>query len=422
MRTATASADIEPWLMTARPRLRRLAQLRGVAADAIDDVVQESLVAAWQHQNRLHSPEGVHLWLDAICRNVCRRYARARWMDQRRLLAHRMPPQDDEGEPVGPATAVLSTLPDTGALDPLEALSRQDLTRLLDQALGALSASARQVLELCYLLDLPQRDVAAQLGLSISALEARLHRARQQMRQQLNGPLRADAEALGLALDSDSTGGWRETRLWCALCGRRRLMGVLLPQPTGTTNLHMRCPDCEQRYGLSDVDNSSVHSKGLVHLDGVHAFRPAWKRTMQGMAQRLLQALHSASGSCPYCGAPAVLQVLEKLQAAAPTQDTELPSGLAQHPYQFWIRWTCSRCQLAANDGVGVFAASDLVYWSQAQTQHFMAEHPRWHSEPELLVEYAGLPAIRFQLADRVSAARLTVLAHRQTLDVLGVF
>jgi hypothetical protein len=202
-------------------------------------------------------------------------------------------------------------------------------------------------------------------------------------------------------------------------------MGIFLPQPTGSANLHLRCPDCEQRYGLTDVDNSSVHSKGMVHLNGVQAFRPAWKRTMQGIAQRLLQALHAADRSCPYCGAPALLHVMDKLdtaQAGVPTEPMELPAGLPRHPAQFWVWWKCSRCQFVASGGAGIFAASDLVYWSHAQTQHFMAEHPRWHSAPELQVEYAGLPAIRFQLADRASTARLTIVAHRQTLAVLGVF
>ena len=61
---------------------------------------------------------------------------------------------------------------------------------LLDHALGSLSSSARELVELCYLVELPQREVAARLDLSLSALEARLHRARQHLRQVLNGPLR----------------------------------------------------------------------------------------------------------------------------------------------------------------------------------------------------------------------------------------
>ena len=70
-----------------------------------------------------------------------------------------------------------------------------------------------------------------------------------------------------------------------------------------------------------------------------------------------------------------------------------------------------------------MFAASDLVYWSHPRAQQFMVEHPRWINEPELLVEYSGgQPAIRFQMADVTSQARLTLLAHRQTLQVLEVF
>ena len=414
---------LESWLVEARPRLHRLALLRGVPADAVEDVVQETLFEAWKHQDRLHAPEGVHLWLDEICRNICRRYARKHAVDQQRLLSSLAPYRASDGANEQTAASFLDDIPDHDSLDPLEALSRQDMALLLDRAFSTLSGSAREALELCYLLELPQREVAGRLGLSISALEARLHRARLQLRQALTGPLRAEAEALGLPLDQDSADGWRETRLWCALCGRRRLMGLFLPQPTGGPNLHMRCPECEQRTGLSDVDNSTVHSKGLVHLEGLQAFRPAWKRTMQEMARRLTQALRAEQRLCPYCGTPATLQLMDKSQATEEAGTAMLPSGLARHPYQFWVCWRCpSLFGWPKRRRCSVFAASDLVYWSHERTRRFMGEHPRWGSEPELLVEYAGQPAIRFQMADLTSAERLTVLAHRQTLDVLAVF
>jgi RNA polymerase sigma-70 factor (ECF subfamily) len=416
------SVDIESWLATARPRLHRLARLRGVAADAIEDVVQETLLEAWKHQDRLHTPEGFHLWLDEICRNICRRYAHKQMREQQHLLPLRVSSQDEDGADEA-AADLLQRIPDADAPDPLEALSRQEMLLLVDRAIGSLSGSAREVVELCYLLELPQREAAARLGFSISALEARLHRARQQLRQALNGPLRAEAEALGLALDAESAGGWRETRLWCTLCGRRRLMGLFVPQESdGGMNLHMRCPDCEERYGLSDVDSSHVHSKGLIQLAGVQSFRPAWKRTMQSMTSRFMQALRVREGCCPYCGGQATLQLIDKSEATRAAEGLALPPSLTQHPYQFWVWWRCFRCGYSSHADMGLFAASDLVYWSHAATQHFMGEHPRWVSEPELLVEYAGQPAIRFQMADMTSAARLTVLAHRQTLDVLAIF
>ena len=51
-----------------------------------------------------------------------------------------------------------------------------------------------------------------------------------------------------------------------------------------------------------------------------------------------------------------------------------------------------------------------------------MLKHPRWISEPEMLVEYAGQSAIRFQMTDLTSSERLTVLAQRQTLRILAFF
>jgi len=411
--------EIGEWLAAARPRLYRLAQLRGVPTDTLEDVVQETLLEAWKHLDRLVAPEGFHLWLDEICRNICRRQARRHLTESR----HTLPVQgngDEEAEEA--CLSLLNAIPDQEILDPVEVLNRQDMAALLDRALGALPGSAREMVELCYLMELPQREVAARLDLSLSALEARLHRARHHLRQVLNGPLRADAEAIGLALDQAYAGGWCQTRLWCTLCGRHRLFGVFLPQPGGGANLHMQCPACEQRYGLSDTQSNNVHSKGLVRLDGLQSFRPAWKRTMQTMSRVLMETLRPGAQRCPYCRRPASIHLIEKTQEMHSNAAMRLPPGLARHPAQFWVYWDCLRCGQSAGAAGALFAASDLVYWSFASTRQFMHEHPRWISEPELLVEYAGQPAIRFQMADVTSAARLTVLAHRQTLHTLAIF
>lgn len=412
--------EIEGWLTAARPRLLHLAYLRGISSDAIEDVVQETLLEAWKHLDRLHTPEGVHVWLDEICRNICRRHARQHVLDQQRLTPLLTASQEDEAE-CGEASWLKNIL-DPHTPDPLEALSRQELAFLLDRACRLLSANAREVVERCYLQELPQQEVAAQLGISLSALEARLHRARQRLRQVLHGPLRLEAEALGLTLDPASAGGWCETRLWCTLCGRRRLMGMFLPQPNGNQNLHLRCPTCEQRDGLSDVHTSNVHSKGLVQLARFQTFRPAWKRTMQETTWRLARALLSRESPCPYCGTRASLQVIDTLQGAETGEEVLLPAGLSHHPSQFWVWWRCPHGHYASYADVGLFAASDVVYWSHARTRHFMREHPHWVSDPELQVEYAGQPVLRFQMTDLSSSACLTVLARRQTLQVLAVF
>jgi RNA polymerase sigma factor (sigma-70 family) len=419
----TVPLALETVIVAARPRLLRLARLRGVPPDAAEDVVQETLLEAWRCLDRLYDPTGIDRWLDEICRNVCRRYARKQATEQRNLA---LTASGDEDEQRPSDTVTLDNLPDSEADDPIEALNRQDMALLLDQALGLLPGNAREVVELCYLRELPQREATDRLGLSLSALEARLHRARRELRAIFNGPLRREAEAFGLALDDANEQGWRETRLWCPLCGRRRLAGMFVVQPDGSLNLHMRCPQCEQDSDLCDIDSSSVHSKGLIQLDGLQSFRPAWKRTLQGTAQHFTQALQSSAYSaysdayrCAFCGAPALLRLVDKVQT--PT-GVDLPGNLARHPYRFWVWWRCQQPRDGSDWHSGLFAASDLVYWSCAASQRFMRDHAHYISEPELLVEYAGRPALRLQLADTTSAARLTLLADRRTLRVLAVF
>ncbi|HEX5439442.1 MAG TPA: sigma-70 family RNA polymerase sigma factor, partial [Ktedonobacterales bacterium] len=410
---------LESAIVAARPRLLRLAHLRGVPPDTAEDVVQETLLEAWRCLDRLYDPTGIDRWLDEICRNVCRRYARKQAAEQRNLA---LTASSDDGEQRVSEMTTLDNIADSEASDPIEALNRQDMALLLDQALGLLPDNAREVVELCYLRELPQREATDRLGLSLSALEARLHRARRQLRALFNGPLRREAEAFGLALDDASEQGWRETRLWCPLCGRR-LAGMFIVQPDGSLNLHMRCPQCERDSDLCDIDSSSIHSKGLIQLDGLRSFRPAWKRTLQGTAQHFTQALqssaHSAAYRCPFCDAPALLRLVDKV--SAPT-GVDLPGSLARHPYRFWVWWRCQQPRDGSDWHSGLFAASDLVYWSSAASQRFMRDHPHYFSAPELLVEYAGQPALRLQLADATSATRLTLLADRRTLRVLAVF
>lgn len=400
-------ADTGGLLQRLRPRLLRLAQLRGVPFDALEDVVQETLLEAWKHRDRLQSLEGMQPWVEEICRNVCRRHARRYWTDAQHAIMILTPSSLDEDESGEAEASFLETLPDGRTLDLSEEMSRQDMTVLLNQALGSLTASAREVVELCYLKEMPQREAAARLGISLSALEARLHRARLQLKQILSGPLRRDAVALGLALDGDPYEGWQETRLWCSLCGRRRLLGTFIPQPDGSVNLHLECPDCRQRYGVK-----SVHSMGLVQLGKLRAFRPAWKRTVQGLSDQLIEALARGWYPCTCCGAPASIQVIT-------SSEVSYSKGWKpQAPYQFWVGWQCLRCGESMHPAL---TADELTYWSHPLARRFILEHPRWVSLPDKPVEYRGQAAIHFQLADVMSADHLDVLADRRTLRILAV-
>src|SRR5215831_18470049 len=70
------AAELERRMASARPRLMRMACAQGLAPDSAEDVVQETLLEAWRHLDRLYEPDAFDAWLGGICRNVCRRYAR----------------------------------------------------------------------------------------------------------------------------------------------------------------------------------------------------------------------------------------------------------------------------------------------------------------------------------------------------------
>jgi RNA polymerase sigma-70 factor (ECF subfamily) len=410
MHTGTAviphlDLDREQLLAGARPRLLQLARLRGVAPDALEDVVQETMLVAWKKFDSLGSRDHVQPWLDEICRNICSRYLRAAAKDaSRRLPLSDISPRN---APEGPEEALSASTPDPHAIDPAERLSREALFQLLQQALKLLPEQARTAVELYYLQEVPQREAAVRLGVSISALETRLHRARQRLRQILNGELREEAAAFDMPLGGKEPAlGWRATGVWCYYCGRERLHGSFERLANGQQYLRMRCPSCSQRFGF-DI----VNGKGLARVEHLRSFQPAFKHTMRAVSRHLLQAVADGQMPCKFCGKLAPVEVGGPKQEVSWTRDDPLRR-------RFWIRGLCPHCgQVSAG-----FSADDAVYWSHAATQVFIQRHTRWRNEPDLPIIYQGQPAILFRLSDRMSTAQLDVIAHRQTLRVLATF
>jgi RNA polymerase sigma-70 factor (ECF subfamily) len=392
-------ADLEQLLVLARPRLLGITRRVGIPADASDDIVQEAFIAAWRGLAQLRDTHRFDAWLDGICRNLCRAHLRSQRLREQHQVS--LASEAALGERCEAGEIGSRDIPDPAAFDPAEELSRQDLEILLDRALGYLPTQARQTLEICYLAELPQREAALRLGLTISALEARLHRARRQLRQVLSGTLRADAEAFGLMRDQAIPAGWRESREWCMFCGRYRLHGIFKPYSTGSIDLHMRCPACAQYYS------------GGIHLlspgGGLHSFRPAIKRLIWQAADFFNTALaHDGKQLCLDCQAPIQMQV----RTADSLADPSLPGILRQH---FLLIYDCPNCGL--NIAI-VFAAC----WAHPTVQQFTTRYPRWVMEPDALESYAGQPAIRMRLIDFLSAARLTIFADPHTLQVLATF
>jgi hypothetical protein len=150
----------------------------------------------------------------------------------------------------------------------------------------------------------------------------------------------------------------------------------------------------------------------LVSLAGLHAFRPVWKRTMQGLSSQLMQALAATRSPCLSCGHPIEYQVLG-------ADDASLPP---EAPPSFGIYARCDRCGEYVGTGDGGFPTLDqLVCWSDARTRQFVQDHQRATSSPGQAIHFAGSPAISFHLADLEGGDQLTVVVERHTLRILSI-
>lgn len=383
--------SMEEMMTAARPRLLRLARLRGIAPDALDDVVQETLTEAWQRLDHLRSPERFHAWLDGICRHMCLRWHEGSALRTRRHIPLATCAAEEISHEEG---HYAEDIPDPCVLDPVEELSRQDLAVLLDHALGYLPNETRKLIEMCYFAEMPQREAALHLGMTISALESRLHRARRQLYEILSGDLRVEAEAFGLAMGSETVSGWRETREWCMLCGRHRLRGYFEQSSDGRIVLHIRCPGCSNQ-----IDND------LVLPSSMRSFRPALKRVLFWSATFLEQGLQHDVQACPRCGAVGQGEIVGKHELTlAPHHRSQAADFV----------FCCPAC-----GNIAIYIGN--VIWSHSAARQFIVQHPRWVYEPEMLIEFDGQLAIKIVLKDILSHDRLMLFVHHQTLQILAV-
>lgn len=138
---------------------------------AVDDVMQEVAVAAVKNGHQLRDAGSCGPWLYRLAVVTAlqyrRRHGRGRKLIER--FAERVPPTDA----------------DHRELDPLDWLLADEQQALVRKALARLPRPDAEILLLKYTEDWTYKELAEHLGLSASAVEARLHRARKKMRHAL---------------------------------------------------------------------------------------------------------------------------------------------------------------------------------------------------------------------------------------------
>lgn len=131
------------------------------------EVAQEAFLRAWSNLDRYDARRPFELWLMAIARNLCldllRRRSRARTQDVEDLhetLASKAPSQEEL------------------------AIERQ-AHRSLEEAMETLSAQDREVLALYYVQRRTTRQIAEIMDVAPGTIMARLFRAREKLRKQM---------------------------------------------------------------------------------------------------------------------------------------------------------------------------------------------------------------------------------------------
>ena len=151
--------------------LRTVVGARLGEPQAVDEVMQEVSLAAVRQKSPIADPDKVAPWLYRLAVTQSLLYRRKQ--GRRRKLTDRYAERNRPREQ------------DNRELDPLAWLLADERRQLIRTAVSRLARRDAELLLLKYTEDWSYRDLAEKLGISESAVEARLHRARQKLRKQL---------------------------------------------------------------------------------------------------------------------------------------------------------------------------------------------------------------------------------------------
>ncbi len=134
------------------------------------DVTQEAFIRAWQKLKDLRNPEGFGAWLCGIVRNLAADHYR------RRKRESSVRAMDDPAEHAAAVPMLL---------DPSADLQQAERRQRIETALGALDEISRTAVVMRYYDGASSKQISEALGLSPAAIDMRLSRARNDLKQLL---------------------------------------------------------------------------------------------------------------------------------------------------------------------------------------------------------------------------------------------
>ncbi|MGA7800241.1 MAG: sigma-70 family RNA polymerase sigma factor [Gammaproteobacteria bacterium] len=172
--------DPERWLADHGDALFRFALLRTSRRDIAEDLVQETLLAAWRSREGFRRASSERTWLVGILKNKIRDHYRAQGQQETRIA-------DSDGE-----DDLHRWFDDTGhwrmrparwGSDPLNQVELEAFWVVLSECIDALPERLREGFVARELSALESRDVCELLNISDNNLYVLLHRARMRIRE-----------------------------------------------------------------------------------------------------------------------------------------------------------------------------------------------------------------------------------------------
>jgi len=139
-----------------------------------DDITQETLVKMWKHLKKYDQDKSFRTWLLTIAHNTALDVLRKR----KDILFSEMKSADEEGE--GFSEMIADSAP-----FPLEIFERVEQKKLLDDALGKLSVSAREIITLHHEQELTFEEIGTILNKPLNTVKSQYRRALGTLRELL---------------------------------------------------------------------------------------------------------------------------------------------------------------------------------------------------------------------------------------------
>lgn len=147
----------------ALPLTKFVMKRMGASEDKVEEIVEETVVAAWRGWNTFEHKSTYFTWLCRIALNKISDYYRDQVNKKSRIVV--------------PIINAL-TEADTKTLSPDEALALKDLRKSVNNCLDLMSPEKRQLLQFRYWYDMSYKEIGKILGISERAVEGQIYRAK----------------------------------------------------------------------------------------------------------------------------------------------------------------------------------------------------------------------------------------------------